>query len=221
MKEVAYVSYKIGRSDHSEGAVHSNEGDVHRPDDAPCLLCLRAHSRGDGISCSSRALGDAANISTDTWREPDRCSPHPHLLSKMFHEGPGGDEAVLPGYWNVGMIPLADSPHIDASPFALNDASRRAPNRERGLHNHPVARLGAFCPRCSGLLLPSDTASLERDVTGAPVRLWRHVNCGDCVDHNISTNRWKGPGPARRCARPRRGPQHTGQPSGVGTGMTR
>lgn len=29
----------------STGVVHSKERNVHRPDNAPCLLCLRADSR--------------------------------------------------------------------------------------------------------------------------------------------------------------------------------
>jgi heterodisulfide reductase subunit C len=43
------------------------------------------------------------------------------------------------------------------------------------------------------LLVPSYTASLERDVIGTLVTLWRCVNCGDCVDRDILANRWNGP----------------------------
>jgi hypothetical protein len=43
-------------------------------------------------------------------------------------------------------------------------------------------------------------ASLESDLTGRPMRLWRCVNCGDCVDRDILANRWNGPMPARETA---------------------
>lgn len=119
------------------------------------------------------------------------------------------------------MIPLAGVPGIDSSPAALTKASRRAPDRERGLRNMPSAPPGESCLRCGGLLVPSYTASLESDLTGRPLTLWRCVNCGDCVDHYILANRWKGPVPAGPRARPRTGPQHTGRSPGVGAGMTR
>ena len=119
------------------------------------------------------------------------------------------------------MILLAGSPDIASSSPALTDASRRAPDRDRGPRNQAWAPPGASCLRCGGLLILSYTASLESDVTGRPMRVWRCVNCGDCVDRDILANRWKGPGPARPRARPRTGPQHTGRPRGVGTGMTR
>jgi hypothetical protein len=32
------------------------------------------------------------------------------------------------------------------------------------------------------------------------MRLWRCVNCGDCIDHDILANRWNGPVPARESA---------------------
>ena len=57
------------------------------------------------------------------------------------------------------------------------------------------------CLRCGGLLISSYTASLERDITGTPVTLWRCVNCGDCVDREILANRWKDSIPAH--TRPR------------------
>ena len=96
------------------------------------------------------------------------------------------------------MILLAGSPNIDSSPPALTDASRQAPDREREPRNKASAPPGESCLRCGGLLVPSYTASLERDVTGKPMTLWRCVNCGDCVDHDILANRGKGPGSARR-----------------------
>lgn len=52
---------------------------------------------------------------------------------------------------------------------------------------------GNSCLQCYGLLISGYTASLERDVTGTLVTLWRCVNCGDCLDHVILTNRWESP----------------------------
>ena len=66
----------------------------------------------------------------------------------------------------------------------------------RGPNNQAWALPGASCLRCRGLLAPSYTASLERDITGELVRLWRCVNCGDCLDSMILANRWKNPMPA-------------------------
>jgi hypothetical protein len=43
-------------------------------------------------------------------------------------------------------------------------------------------------------------ASLESDLSGRPMRLWRCVNCGDCIDYDILANRWNGPVPARETA---------------------
>lgn len=119
------------------------------------------------------------------------------------------------------MIMLAGSPDFDSSPPALPDASRQAPDRDREPRNQASAPPGEFCLRCGGLLVPSYTASLERDVTGKPVTLWRCVNCGDCMDRDILANRWKSPGPTRQRTRPPTGPQRTGRPRGVGTGMSR
>jgi len=118
------------------------------------------------------------------------------------------------------MTLVASSPDIDPSPPVLPDASHRAADRDREARIKASAPPGGFCLRCGGLLLPSYTASLERDVTGKPVTLWRCVNCGDCVDSDILANRGKGSGSARPRARPPTGPQYTG-PYGVGTGMTR
>jgi len=98
------------------------------------------------------------------------------------------------------MILLAGIPDLDSSPSALTDASRRTSDRERGPRNLTSASSGVSCLRCGGWLVPSYTASLERDVTGTPVTLWRCVNCGDCVDRDILANRWNGPMPARETA---------------------
>ena len=95
------------------------------------------------------------------------------------------------------MTLLAGFPHIDSSPPALTDVSRRAPDRDRGPRNQAWAPPGGLCLRCSGLLVPSYTASLDSDLTGRPMRVWRCVNCGDCVDSEILANRWKGSMPAR------------------------
>ena len=101
------------------------------------------------------------------------------------------------------MIPRTGFPDIDSSPPALTDVSRRTPARGKKPRSQAAAPPGAFCLRCGGLLVPSYTTSLERDITGTPVTLWRCVNCGDCLDREILANRWKGPLPARRRARPR------------------
>ena len=75
--------------------------------------------------------------------------------------------------------------------------ARKAPSAPmRGSRNQDWTPPGASCLRCSGLLVPSYTASLERDFTGTPVTLWRCVNCGDCVDRDILANRWNSPVPA-------------------------
>ena len=92
------------------------------------------------------------------------------------------------------MILLAGFPDIDSSPPALTDASRRTPDREGEPRNQAWTPPGGCCLRCGGLLILSYTASVERDLTGRPMKLWRCVNCGDCLDHDILANRWKGPG---------------------------
>jgi hypothetical protein len=119
------------------------------------------------------------------------------------------------------MILFADSSDLDVSPPVLPDASRLAADRGREPRDKASVPPGESCLRCGGLLVPSYTASLERDVTGKPVTLWRCVNCGNCVDHDILANRGKGSGSAQPRARPPTGPQYTGRPYGVGTGMTR
>jgi hypothetical protein len=118
----------------------------------------------------------------------------------MFHEGSGNDEAVLPGDRNVAMILFANSPDLDASPPVLPDASRLATDRDREARHQPPAPPGTSCLRCGGLLVLSYMASLESDISGRPMRLWRCVNCGDCIDYDILANRWNGPVPARETA---------------------
>lgn len=119
------------------------------------------------------------------------------------------------------MTRLAGSSTIDAAPPVLPDASPRAADREREPRHQASAPPGRFCLRCGGLLVQSYTASWERDVTGKPMTLWRCVNCGDCVDHDILANRGKGTGSARMQARPPAGPQYIGWLREVGTGTTR
>jgi hypothetical protein len=115
----------------------------------------------------------------------------------------------------------AGAPTIDAAPPVLPDASPRAADWEREPRHQAPAPPGTFCLRCGGLLVPSDTASWERDVADKPMTLWRCVNCGDCVDHDILANREKGTGSARVRARPPAGPQYIGWLRKVGTGTTR
>jgi len=112
------------------------------------------------------------------------------------------------------MTLVAGFPDIDSSPPVLPDTSHRAADRGREARIKTSAPPGGFCLRCSGLLVPSYTASLERDVTGKPVTLWRCVNCGDCVDSDILANRGKGSRSARPRTRPPTGPQYTGRPYG-------
>jgi len=109
-------------------------------------------------------------------------------------------ETVRQYFRQIGASPmtlLAGSPDIDTSLPVLPDAPHQAADREKGPRNKASVPPGEFCLRCGGLLVPSYTASLERDVTGKPVTLWRCVNCGDCVDHDILANRGKGPGSGR------------------------
>ena len=98
------------------------------------------------------------------------------------------------------MILLAGIPDLDSSPSALTDASRRASDWDRGPRNQAWTPSGTCCLRCGGLLVLSYMASLESDLSGRPMRLWRCVNCGDCIDHDILANRWNGPVLARETA---------------------
>ena len=98
------------------------------------------------------------------------------------------------------MILLAGIPDLDSSPSALTDASRRASDRDRGPRNQASTPPGTCCLRCGGLLVLSYMASLESDLSGRPMRLWRCVNCGDCIDRDILANRWKSSMPARETA---------------------
>jgi hypothetical protein len=95
------------------------------------------------------------------------------------------------------MILHAYSPGLGSTPSVLTDAFPPAPDRKEGLRNKAWTPPGESCLRCGGLLAPSYTASLEWDITGELVRLWRCVNCGDCLDSIILANRWKNPVLAR------------------------
>lgn len=77
-----------------------------------------------------------------------------------------------------------------------------------------------FCLQCEGLLVASYPSSLECDLPGMPVTLWRCVNCGNCMDHFILANRLQSPMPARRRARTPAGPQHTGRSRGMKAGIS-
>ena len=102
------------------------------------------------------------------------------------------------------MSRLADSPNISESHQAAGLNPR----------NQPPALPSLSCVRCGGLLVPGDVASLERDVAGIPMTLWRCVNCGDCVDRFILANRWKSPASAVPRVRLPAGPQRTGPAGG-------
>lgn len=103
------------------------------------------------------------------------------------------------------MSQLAGSPNVDAA----SQAASLAP------HILPPTRPGTSCLRCGGLLVHSYTASLERDISGSLVMLWRCINCGNCTDGFILANQWKGPGPAGPRVRVPRGPQQTKRPRPV------
>ena len=119
------------------------------------------------------------------------------------------------------MTLLVGSSDLDSSPPDLPDPSHRGADRDQEPRNQAWAPSGEFCLRCGGLLVASYMASLESDLTGRPMRLWRCINCGDCVDSYILANRRKGPELGRPGAGSRTGPQHTGRSCGAGTGMTR
>ena len=131
MKDVADGSCKPHRSDNSCGSFSSEERDTPRIGAGPRLLCLRPHSRRDRIRLYLRTVGDATDISKDTWRQSDRLLPHSHLLSEVFHEGHGYSQAVLEKDRNPTMILLAGFLRIASSLPARTDASLGAPDRER------------------------------------------------------------------------------------------
>ena len=95
------------------------------------------------------------------------------------------------------MILLADIPDLDSSPSALTNTSPRASDRHRRPRNQASTPPANCCLRCGGLLVHSYMASLESNLSGRPMRLWRCINCGDLIDHDILANRWNGPVPAR------------------------
>ena len=95
---------------------------------------------------------------------------------------------------------LAGFPDLDSSRPVLTNAFRRTSDREIEPRNQAWTPLGESCLRCRGLLVLSYMASLESDLSGRPMRLWRCVNCGDCVDHDILANRRNGSKPASETA---------------------
>ena len=119
------------------------------------------------------------------------------------------------------MTLLAGSSYIDSSSPVMPTHPVRQQTGTGMSHNKASAPPGRFCLRCGGLLVPSYTEYLERDVTGKPMTLWRCVNCGDCVDHDILANRMKGSGSVRMRTRPPAGPQYIGWLHGMRIGMTR
>ncbi len=50
---------------------------------------------------------------------------------------------------------------------------------------------GETCKRCGGLMVQSDFDSLLGDMLGAPLPMWRCVNCGERLDALILANRRK------------------------------
>lgn len=94
------------------------------------------------------------------------------------------------------MILHTGSASLNAPPSVQTDAFRLTPDREKRLRNKTWTPSGESCLRCSGLLVLSYMAALESDLTGKPMTLWRCLNCGDYVDHDILANRSKSPVPA-------------------------
>ena len=184
VKEVPHVSRRTVYAERTWRASSFDEPSVHRTAAAPCLLYLRIHSRRNGMSPSAWALGRAAGLSKDPWGQSGGFPSDTHLLSEMFGKGPEDCSGALAGDWNNTMTPRAVVPH-------LPDES---------------------CLRCGGLLVASYSASLECDPPGMPVKLWRCINCGNCLDRCILANRLQSPMPARRRARRSR--------RGAGTGIT-
>ena len=105
----------------------------------------------------------------------------------------------------------------------LFDGSSQAPDRECDQRSRALTQPGASsCPRCGGLLIRDYTTPMGWDLTGRPIMLRRCVNCGNCMDLDIMTNRLKGPELARprtRRARPPTGILLTGQLRGRGAGL--
>jgi hypothetical protein len=97
---------------------------------------------------------------------------------------------------------------LDTTSPILPDASHPAVDRDGQSRRQASVPPGASCRRCSGLLVLSYTATLEWDITGKPMALWRCVNCGDCVDHDILANQGKDSGSVQSHPRPPIGPQY-------------
>lgn len=111
---------------------------------------------------------------------------------------------------------LDDTPINDSPLPALPDSSRLIPDRNKETLYEAPTPSGEACLRCGGMLILSYTATMERDIIGRPMRLWRCVNCGDCMDSCILANRRNRP---VRLFRPRQrtGPQEAEQPRGTST----
>lgn len=207
MKEVPHVSRRTIHAECSWRTFRFDEPSVYRTPAAPRLLYLRIRSRRSGMSPSARALGRAAGLSKDTWRESGGFLSDAHLLSEMFGEGPEDCSGALAGDWTDTMTLRAKSPDRIAS----------HPATAGNLRAHARNLCDRSCLRCGGLLVADYSASLACDSAGTLVTLWRCVNCGNCLDRFILANRLLSPMPARRRARPPAGPPRTGRPPGAGT----
>ena len=87
----------------------------------------------------------------------------------------------------------------------LLDRSRQIPDWEKDRCNKLLGQPVTSCPRCSGLLIPDFAAALER-YDGKPVMFRYCVNCGNCINLEILSNRGKRPQSARSSARRARPP---------------
>lgn len=119
------------------------------------------------------------------------------------------------------MTQLGGSSYIGPSPPVLPDTSRETADRDREPRNKTSAPPCKSCPRCGWLLILDYVTSTGRDITGRPAMARRCVNCGNCMDLDILTNRRKRPEPAppnTRRARPPTGVPRAGKPQGGGTG---
>lgn len=170
-------------------------------------MSVRTRSRRRRPISWSRTLAHATYVPTNLWHKARGSSSHPCLLSPMFHEGPGNNPSALPADRTTAMI--------------LFDGSGQVPDRESDQRSKVSTSPGASCPRCGGLLILDYVTSTGRDTTGRPAMARRCVNCGNCMDPDIMTNRRKGSERARphtRRARPPTGLTRNRQPRGKETG---
>ena len=88
----------------------------------------------------------------------------------------------------------------------LLDRSRQVPDWEKNQGNKLSIQPVTSCPRCSGLLIPDFAAGMDRYDGGKPVTFRYCVNCGNCINLEILTNRGKRPQSVRSSARRARPP---------------